>query len=132
MKNADLVYTLGSGASSHLALAASYHIALNQKRSINLNQIAAGYDEQLMCADPKRDIRWVYSFPPYSSPVLSSIELALNRGMKTLAITDSHLSPVSRKADHVLFAANGSIVPINSQASAQLLIKGLLVQDESL
>ncbi|MFY7928463.1 MAG: MurR/RpiR family transcriptional regulator [Oligoflexus sp.] len=132
LEHADIVYTLGSGASSHLALAASYHVALNRKRSINLNQTAVGYDEQLLCADPKRDLLWVFSFPPYSSQVLSSIELAANRGIKTLAITDSCLSPVSEKADHVLFAANGSIVPSNSQTSAQLLIKALLLRDDAL
>ena len=130
LERADLVYTLGSGASSYLAQAASYHLTIRQRRSICLNQIPASFDEQIDSADPTRDLLWLFSFPPYSSSVLAALEQALARGLPAIAITDSYLSPISKKVHHVLFAANGSLVPSNSQASAQLLIKALVLEDE--
>ena len=121
-----VIYTLGSGMSSHFARMASYQLTLLGKRSFCLSDSAASYEDQLALASGSQDFLWLFSFPPYSHSVLDAGRHAVDKKLEVGAITDRLQSPVSQFAQHVLCAANTNQLPINSASATVVLTTALL------
>lgn len=125
LKNAGVVYTVGSGLSSHLARLATYQLTLVGKRSFALPDSASGYEEQLKLARPG-DVLLAFTFPPYAQSVLSLLSFAAALPIETVCITDRRQSPAARLASHTLFAASNNQLPLNSIAASSVLLTALL------
>ncbi len=72
------------------------------------------------------DAMLVISFPPYPADTVRLAGAALQRGATVVAITDTHLSPLSRRADHALFACDEKLSYVDNSAPAQSLLSLLL------
>lgn len=126
LKTAPVVYTVGSGFSSHLARMAAYQLTMIGKRSFALPESASAYEDQLKLATPHADVLFAFSFPPYSKSVLALVEYARNRGLACVCFTDRRQSPMSKLADYALLASNNSALPINSMTASGVLLTALL------
>jgi DNA-binding MurR/RpiR family transcriptional regulator len=62
------------------------------------------------------------SFPRYSRPTASYLEAAQAKGVTTVALTDSELSPLVPHADHVLLARCRALSYVDSFAAPIALI----------
>lgn len=75
----------------------------------------------------KGDLLIAVSFDPYAQETLDVVDLALARGARLLAITDSQLSPLAAKADVVLLAQEGSTFGFRSLTSTMCLAQSLFL-----
>jgi DNA-binding MurR/RpiR family transcriptional regulator len=126
LNGASVIYTLGTGISSLLARLSAYQLTMIGRRSAPMQECIAAFERQLELANPVADVMWVFSFPPYTASVLGAVEFARSRGMRVVAVTDRHVSPVVTMADAVLYAANSNVLPLNSITSSTTLITALL------
>lgn len=72
------------------------------------------------------DVMLVISFPPYPAATVLFANAALQRGATVVAITDTHLSPLSRRADYTLFVHDEKLSYVDNSAPAQSLLSVLL------
>lgn len=73
------------------------------------------------------DVLVAVSFAPYASETLNVVETALARGAKLLAITDSRLSPLAKRADVVLLAQDNATFGFRSLSSTLCLAQSLFL-----
>lgn len=69
----------------------------------------------------------VLSFPRYSRETLDILRFAKSRGARTLAITDSLMSPLSENADHVIAIPVSQVSFIDSLVTPMSVINGLIL-----
>jgi DNA-binding MurR/RpiR family transcriptional regulator len=72
------------------------------------------------------DILIAISLPRYSRQTLTALKYAKKNRCRTIAITDSPISPIGQFADLVLLVGNQSSTYFNSLASAVTLINCLV------
>ncbi len=65
-------------------------------------------------------------FPRYTSRTIQAIQYARSRGVKTLAITDSHGSPLAREAEVYLVASSRLPSFVDSYVAPLSLINALI------
>ena len=74
-----------------------------------------------------------FTFPPYSRSVLNVVDLAVERGAKTVGITDRAISPVGQRVEWVLPALVSGLGPQNTlvpaMAVANALVNALILSD---
>jgi DNA-binding MurR/RpiR family transcriptional regulator len=93
--------------------------------------------EALLSAS-RRDVVVAISFPRYAKSTVEGLRYARKQGAATIAITDSHLSPIAHVAEIALVARVSSITFANSYVGVMLLVDSLvgmivsLFPDESL
>ena len=73
------------------------------------------------------DVLVAVSFAPYASETLNVVETALARRAKLLAITDSRLSPLAKRADVVLLAQDNATFGFRSLSSTLCLAQSLFL-----
>ena len=81
--------------------------------------------EQLISAT-KRDVVVAVSYPRYTKWTVEALSFARERGAKTIAISDSHLSPAAQIADIALTAPVNSATFANSYVAPMLLVDALV------
>jgi DNA-binding MurR/RpiR family transcriptional regulator len=74
----------------------------------------------------KDDLVIAISFPRYTRVTVEAFKFAKSQGMKTLAITDSLISPLAQYADHVLTARYRMDSFIESFTAAFSLINAIV------
>jgi len=86
----------------------------------------------------RRDVVVAISFPRYAKSTVEGLRYARKQGAATIAISDSHLSPIAHAAETTLVARVSSITFANSYVGVMLLVDSLvgmivsLFPDESL
>lgn len=81
--------------------------------------------EQLASLGPG-DLVIAISFPRYTRPAVRALELAAQRGCKTVAITDTVMSPLARRAD-ITLTARGNIASFVDSFVAPLSVVNALL-----
>ena len=66
------------------------------------------------------------SFPPYPGPTVRVLETAARRGVQSIAITDSPLSPLARRAGHCLYARDEKLFFADNSAPTVSLLSVIL------
>ena len=74
-----------------------------------------------------------FTFPPYSRSVLKVVDLAVERGARTVGVTDRAISPVGQRVEFVLPTLVAGLGPQNTlvpaMAVANALVNGLILSD---
>ena len=84
------------------------------------------------------DVMLAFTFPPYASTVLRSVQWANQRGVHVVGVTDSPISPVGQLVDVVLPTLVSGIGPQNTLVAAMAVANALLngvvlkIQDRAL
>lgn len=127
LMGAKRVYVLGAGSSQALAAFLAYYLQVvfdtvhlveaTSEASILQQMVRAGEGDALIAI----------SFPRYSKKAGKAMQYASDRGMATVAITDSTLSPVARHASHVLLARSDMVSFVDSLVGPLSVINALLV-----
>lgn len=73
------------------------------------------------------DVMLAVSFEPYAPETLEVVDLALSRGARLLALTDSQLSPLAARATVTLLAQDSAIFGFRSLTSTLCLAQSLFL-----
>ena len=73
------------------------------------------------------DLLFVISFPNYSEEVIDALATASSRKTRTLALTDSEVSPVAQKAELVLITDQASSGGFRSAAGSMVTVQALAI-----
>jgi DNA-binding MurR/RpiR family transcriptional regulator len=124
---AETVYTLGFGASAHLAALLAFNLQPFCRQTINVVEfggtgVAA---TRLMNIGPN-DLLIAIAFPRYASDAITLSRYARDRGARIVAITDSVASPLVPWSHDVLLAAASHPVLSSSYTGAVLVVEALI------
>lgn len=72
------------------------------------------------------DVLVAMTFHPYRSEVVSAVDLAVERGVPVVAVTDSWKAPIAASANHAFVVPTGSPLPFSSTVAATALLETLL------
>lgn len=126
MFEANNIYVLGLRSAAPLAQFIGYY--LNFIFS-NVRIVTSGVNdifEQLIHIQ-SGDLLMGISFPRYASRAIEAMAFAKERGAKTVALTDSHLSPLTTHADISLLARSDMASFVDSLVAPLSLINALIV-----
>ena len=96
--NARTVYVLGAGSSLALATFLAHYLRLIFDTVHLVEATSEDAILQQMVRAGEGDAILAISFPRYSKKAAKTLKYASDRGMVTIAITDSHLSPLAEHA----------------------------------
>ena len=123
---AKTIYLFGMRSASPLAQFLSYYLNyLSDHVCLLMNGVQDLFD-QLMRAGPQ-DVFIGISFPRYSNRTVDCMRFAKDKGAKTVAITDSVISPLTEYADYTLIARSDMISLVDTLAAPMSLIQALIV-----
>jgi DNA-binding MurR/RpiR family transcriptional regulator len=123
LNSARRIYFMGGFASDWLAeyCALSANRIRGDARSLGHRDAAAAFLD--MTSD---DVLVAFSFPPYASETMQVAQVAKQRSVSVIGVTDSPISPLSRIADVTLTAHVSGVGPQNSLVGPMVLVNALL------
>ncbi len=127
LMEAKTVYIMGMRSASALANFIYFyfnHIFENVEL-VNANTTSDVFEHIIKMKS--EDVFVAISFPRYSKTTSSAISFAKERGAKTIAITDSSVSPIAKFADFKLFARSDMASFVDSLVAPLSLINALIV-----
>lgn len=122
------IYITGARSSEPLAMVLKYNLSLifDNVRFINPTSTAEVFEQML--AIGADDILVAFSFPRYSSKVVSAVEFAKDNGAKVLAFTDSKISPLAEHATYLLTAQSDMASYMDSLIAPLSIINAIVVE----
>lgn len=124
---AKKVFVLGAGSSLALATFLSHYLRLifdtvhlveaTSESTILQQMVRAGADDAIIAI----------SFPRYSKKAAKTLKYATDRGVATIAVTDSPLSPLAQHASHLLLARSDMVSFVDSLVGPLSVINALIV-----
>lgn len=127
LQRAQRVYILGAGSSLALATFLSHYFRLVFDTVHLVEATSEATILQQMVHAGEGDAIIAISFPRYSKKAAKALQYASDRGVSTIAITDSPLSPLARHASHVLLARSDMVSFVDSLVGPLSLINALIV-----
>jgi DNA-binding MurR/RpiR family transcriptional regulator len=76
----------------------------------------------------ENDVLIAFSFPRYSSKMVSAVKYAKQNGAKVIAFTDSPLSPISDYATHLLLAQSDMASFMDSLVAPLSIINAIIIE----
>jgi len=73
------------------------------------------------------DVMVAISFAPYAEETLAAVELAVERGARLIAITDSRMSPLAKVAQATLLVQDNSTFGFRALTSTMGLAQSLFI-----
>lgn len=121
------VYILGAGSSLAIAtfLAHYFELIFDSVHLIEATSEAQIYKSMINATEGDAII--AISFPRYSRKATKALQYAQTRGAVTIAVTDSETSPLTRHADHCLYARSDMVSFVDSLVGPLSLINALIV-----
>lgn len=125
---AKSIYLIGARSSEPIAKILSYNLSLifDNVKFINASSTAEVF-EQMLSLD-QDDVLVAFSFPRYSSRVANAVKFANSKGAKTVAITDSDISPLAKYADFLLLAQSDMASFMDSLVAPISIINALIIE----
>ena len=125
---AKTIYIIGTRSSEPIARILYYNLSLifDNVRFINASSTAEVL-EQIFSID-ENDALIAFSFPRYSSRVANAVKFAKSKGAKTIACTDSHISPLAQYADYLLLAQSDMASYMDSLVAPISIINAMIVE----
>ncbi len=121
------IYVLGGRSSAALSVFLTFYLNLMLDNVINVtSSTVTEVFEQIYRID-KGDVFIGISFPRYSQRTIKAMEYAGSKMAKTIAITDSGVSPLLQFADLSLIARSDMVSFVDSLVAPLSLINALLV-----
>ncbi len=125
--SARRIYVLGVRSSSALASFMGFYLSLifDNVHLVQTNTASDIFEQILRVGEG--DVLLGISFPRYSKRTLNAMRYAHDQGANVVALTDSHLSPLTQHADHVLIAKSDMASFVDSLVAPLSLVNALLV-----
>ncbi len=121
------VYVLGAGSSLALATFLAHYLRLIFDTVQLVEATSEATILQQIIHAGEGDAVIAISFPRYSKKAAKTLRYASDRGMVTVAITDSPLSPLAEHAAHLLLARSDMVSFVDSLVGPQSVINALIV-----
>ncbi len=122
-----------SGDITSYSVAYFFSLALDRARGGTRLVRADGEGAGRVVDMDEHDAVIAFTFPPYSRSVLKVVDLALERGARTVGVTDRVISPVGQRVECVLPALVSGLGPQNTlvpaMAVANALVNALILSD---
>ncbi len=125
--DAKTIYILGVRSSSALARFLSFYFTHIFESVVLVETTSASEMFEKIMRIGERDVLIGISFPRYSRRTVKAFSYAKECGAKTIAITDSALSPIAEKADVALYARSDMASFVDSLVAPLSLINALIV-----
>lgn len=125
---AKTVYIIGARSSEPVAKILNYNLSLifDNVKFINASSTAEVFEQ--MFSINNEDVLVAFSFPRYSSRVAHAVKFAKSKRAKTIAFTDSHISPIAEHADCLLLAQSDMASFMDSLVAPISIINALIVE----
>lgn len=125
--SAEHIYILGVRSSASLAgfLGFYFNLIFDNVKLIHTNSVSEMFEQILRVK--KGDAVIGISFPRYSSRTIKALNYAKDQGAAVVALTDSILSPLARRADYTLVARSDMVSFVDSLVAPLSLINALIV-----
>ncbi|MFJ2285140.1 MurR/RpiR family transcriptional regulator [Pseudomonas iridis] len=124
--NADNIYVVGVRRSFAVADYLVYNLQHTQKRIHLVSGLGGSYREQMRSVRAG-DLVIAISFTPYAKETRHCLHYARQQQANTLILTDSHLSPLAKRANSVLLVNEGSALAFRSLSATLCLCQALFV-----
>lgn len=122
---AEKLYIIGVRSCEALSAFLVHYLAYLLPDSLCIMPTHADALEYIIRINPK-DCFIGISFPRYSTKTLDAMKLAKERGAKTIAITDTPMSPLAHEADYSLFAKSNITALADSLVAPLSVINALV------
>ncbi|WP_417328638.1 MurR/RpiR family transcriptional regulator [Halomonas cupida] len=126
LDEASAIHVLGARRSFVVANYMTYALHHIEKPAFLVNGLGGMYGEQIR-AIGQQDALIAVSFSPYAEESLLATEQARSRGVPTVVITDSSLSPLARLADVVLVVHEAEVKSFRGLAASLCLTQSLAI-----
>ncbi|WP_454256000.1 MurR/RpiR family transcriptional regulator [Pseudomonas sp. Marseille-Q8238] len=126
LEKAENIYIVGVRRSFAVAQYLLYNLQHTNKRVHLVDGSGGSYREQMRSVKAK-DLVIVISFMPYSRESQHCLRIAQHNQAETLVITDSQLSPLSKRANALLLVNEGSAFAFRSLSATICLCQALFI-----
>jgi len=123
---ADAVAICGSRRSFPVAVYWEYALQHSDKRVMLITGMGAMQQGQLRSVR-EGDVMVAISYSPYAQETLDVAAAARRQGARVIAITDSRMSPLARKADAALIVQDSATLGFRSLSSTMSLAESLFI-----
>ena len=122
------IYVVGARSSETLAHLLNYNLSLifDNVRQIKPTSTAEVFEQMFNIGDG--DVLVAFSFPRYSSKIVSAVKYAKQSGAKVIAFTDSSISPLAEFATYLLLAQSDMASFMDSLVAPMSIINALIVE----
>ena len=124
--NAENIYVVGVRRSFAVADYLVYNLQHTQKRIHLVSGLGGSYREQMRSVRAG-DLVIAISFTPYAKETQHCLRYARQQQANSLILTDSHLSPLAKRANSVLLVNEGSALAFRSLSATLCLCQALFV-----
>jgi DNA-binding MurR/RpiR family transcriptional regulator len=126
LATSDCIWLAASRRSFPVAAYLDYALQHTDKR-IGLVTGIGGTQRGQMRSARKDDVMLAISFSPYAEETVSVVKLAVERGAKLIAITDSLMSPLAKLAQTSLIVQDNSTFGFRSLTSTMSMAQSLFI-----
>lgn len=126
LAESDTIWIVGSRRSFPVAVYLDYALQHTDKRVILVNALGSMHLGQMRSVRDG-DVMIAISFAPYSEETLAAVNLALGRGARLIAITDSRMSPLAKLAHESLLVEDNSTFGFRALTSTMGLAQSLFI-----
>ncbi|MBR4892681.1 MAG: MurR/RpiR family transcriptional regulator [Clostridia bacterium] len=125
--NAKTIYIVGVRSSASLAgfLGFYFNLMFDNVKLIHTNSVSEMFEQIINISED--DVIIGISFPRYSRRTLNALQYANKCGSKIIALTDSHMSPLTQVADYSLIARSDMASFADSLVAPLSLINAIIV-----
>lgn len=126
LRETDCIWIAASRRSFPVAVYLDYALQHTDKRVCLMSGLGSMHLGQMRSAR-KGDVMLAISFAPYAEETLAAVELALERGVRLIAITDSRMSPLAKDAESTLIVQDNSTFGFRALTSTMGLAQSLFI-----
>ena len=125
--SAKKIYILGARSSDTLAQLLSYNLSLIYDNVHHIRPMSTAEIFEQMFTIGEGDVLIAFSFPRYSSKMVSAVSYAKKNGATVIAFTDSNISPIADKAEFLLLAQGDMASFMDSFVAPISIINALII-----
>jgi DNA-binding MurR/RpiR family transcriptional regulator len=126
LAHAPALWVLGARRSFPVASYLAYALQHTDKPVHLVTGIGSMHEDQLRGLRPQ-DVLIAVSFAPYAEETVNAARLALARGARLIAITDSRMSPLARDAQAALLVQESSTFGFRALTNVMALAQSLFI-----
>ena len=125
LMKADNIYIVGMGRSFGVASYFTYALNRLNCNAFLVNGLGGMFDDQLEMIQSK-DILVTISFSPYAEEAIATSKSTASQGIKQIAITDQHISPLAAHSDVCFVVKEARVIDaFRSLSATQCLVQSL-------
>ncbi len=122
------IYIMGARSSEPVARILYYNLSLIFDNVKFINPTSSSEVFEQMFSIGKEDVLFAFSFPRYSSKMVSAVKFAKNNGAKVIVCTDSQISPLVEHASYVLTAQSDMASFMDSLVAPVSIINAIIIE----